>query len=256
MLSSVPADGLALRLLALGAGLQALGAGLLTPPRTRMPLGVAAGSGDPRRAWTRAERDHADRRSGMTWILMATGFTGALTLIFLYREAHRRFGTLFSATVRFSPKGGCTEAVVAEIKAARREVLVLAYSFSSKPIADALVEAKKRGVHVEIILDKSNEQETYSDLRFFQENGLAPLIDAHHAIAHNKTMIIDRRTLLTGSFNFTHQAEAENGENLLVIKGHPELVTQYRQDFAAHKAHSQAASEKGAQTPPPQRKAA
>ncbi len=190
----------------------------------------------------------------MTWILVATGFTGAFTLIFFYRAVHRRFGNLFSVTVRFSPKGGCTDTVLAELKAARREVQVLAYSFSSKPIADGLVEAKKRGVHVEIILDKSNEQETYSDLRFFQESGLAPLIDAHHAIAHNKVMIIDRKTLITGSFNFTHQAESENGENLLVIKGHPELVAQYRQDFSMHKSHSQAASAKGSHTP--ERKAA
>jgi len=185
----------------------------------------------------------------MTWVLIGTGFSGALTLLFFYRSLHRRFGTLFSAAVVFSPKGGCTERIVQELKSARREVLVLAYSFSSKPIADALVEAKKRGAHIEIILDKSNEQETYSDLRFFQENGLAPLIDAHHAIAHNKVIIVDRRTLITGSFNFTHQAEMENGENLLVIKGHPELVTQYRQNFATHKGHSQAPSEKGTQTP-------
>jgi phosphatidylserine/phosphatidylglycerophosphate/cardiolipin synthase-like enzyme len=190
----------------------------------------------------------------MTWILIATGFTGALTLLFLYRAVHRRFGTLFSVAVHFSPKGGCTEAVVATIKAARREVLVLAYSFSSKPIADALAEAKKRGVHVEIILDRSNEQETYSDLAFFRENGLAPLVDAHHAIAHNKVMLIDRKIIITGSFNFTHQAEAENGENLLIIKGHPELMAQYRQDFMSHKSHSQPASEKGSHTP--ERKAA
>jgi len=190
----------------------------------------------------------------MTWVLIATGFTGALTLLFTYRALHRRFGTLFSVAVHFSPKGGCTEAVLAQLQAARREILVLAYSFSSKPIADALVEAKKRGVHVEIILDRSNEQETYSDLGFFRENGLAPLIDAHHAIAHNKVMIVDKRTLITGSFNFTHQAEAENGENLLIIKGHPELVTQYRQNFLAHKSHSQAASEKGSHAP--ERKAA
>ena len=112
-----------------------------------------------------------------------------------------------------------------------------AYSFSSKQICDALVEAKKRGVHVLILLDKSNEVERYSDLHIFLEQSLEPLIDAEHAIAHNKIMVIDQKTIVTGSFNFTHQAEGENAENLLIIKGHPELAGQYHVNFLKHKDH-------------------
>jgi phosphatidylserine/phosphatidylglycerophosphate/cardiolipin synthase-like enzyme len=182
----------------------------------------------------------------MMWLLLATGFTGALTAIFLVRWIYRTFATAASVAVHFSPKGGATDAVVREVNAARREILVSAYSFSSKPIAEALVQAKTRGVQVEIILDRSNEQETYSDLQLFLDQGLAPLIDAQHAIAHNKVMIIDQRTLVTGSFNFTHQAEGENAENLLVVKGHPELVRSYRQDFMVHKSHSQVPSRRAA----------
>jgi phosphatidylserine/phosphatidylglycerophosphate/cardiolipin synthase-like enzyme len=185
----------------------------------------------------------------MMWVLLSTGFMGAWTLLFLFRHLCRRFGTMPSVTVYFSPKGGCTEAVLQELKIARREVLVLAYSFSSKPIAEALVAAKTRGVRVDIILDKSNEQETYSDLKLFQEQGLEPLIDAQHAIAHNKVIVIDQKTLITGSFNFTNQAEHENGENLLVIKGHRELVGHYRQNFSNHRAHSQPAGSKKAAAP-------
>jgi phosphatidylserine/phosphatidylglycerophosphate/cardiolipin synthase-like enzyme len=182
----------------------------------------------------------------MDWVLMATGFTGALTLVFLVRGVYRRFGWVPTVTAHFSPKGGCTEAVVHELKRARREVLVQAYSFTSEPLTEALIEAKKRGVDVEIVLDKSNEAERYSELNVLLEHGLAPLIDAQHAIAHNKIMIIDRRTLVTGSFNFTNQAEHENAENLLIIKGRPELVQHYRENFAAHKAHSQPATAKAA----------
>src|SRR6266851_26224 len=183
----------------------------------------------------------------MDWLLVATGFTGALTLLFLARRAYHKIKTPPSVSMHFSPKGGCTDAVVAEIKNAHREILVLAYSFTSKPIAQALVDAKLRGVHVEVILDHSNEKEAYSDLKFFVEQGLAPVIDPTHAIAHNKVMVIDGRTLITGSFNFTNQAEAENAENLLVIKGHPELVGAYRSNFQSHKAHSRAPEMKAAQ---------
>jgi phosphatidylserine/phosphatidylglycerophosphate/cardiolipin synthase-like enzyme len=175
------------------------------------------------------------------WIYMATGFTGAWTLVFLLRTGLRKLGWMSTTAVYFSPKGGCQEAVVKELRAARREILVQAYSFTSDPITLALIDAKKRGVHVELILDKSNETERYSELHVFLEKGLAPLIDAHHAIAHNKVMIIDRTTIVTGSFNFTNQAELENAENLLILKGYGELVQAYRQSFLAHKAHSKAA---------------
>jgi phosphatidylserine/phosphatidylglycerophosphate/cardiolipin synthase-like enzyme len=182
----------------------------------------------------------------MTWLQLATGFTGALTLVFLARIVYHRFATPPSVSVCFSPKGGCTDAVVRELKAARREVLVQAYSFSSKAISQALVDAKLRGLKVEILLDRSNEKEAYSDLPFLAEQGLTPLIDAEHAIAHNKVMVLDGRTVITGSFNFTHQAEAENAENLLVIKGHPDLARAYRDNFEAHKAHCQAPAGKAA----------
>jgi phosphatidylserine/phosphatidylglycerophosphate/cardiolipin synthase-like enzyme len=174
------------------------------------------------------------------WLLLATGFTGALTLVFLARRVHQWLVTPPAVAVYFSPKGGCTDAVVSELRHAHREVLVLAYSFTSQPIAQALLDAKRRGVHVEILLDRSNEHDTHSDMGALIKQGLTPHVDAQHAIAHNKVMIIDRRTVITGSFNFTHQAEAENAENLLVIKGHPQLVSAYRENFAAHKAHSQA----------------
>jgi phosphatidylserine/phosphatidylglycerophosphate/cardiolipin synthase-like enzyme len=176
----------------------------------------------------------------MDWLLLATGFTGGLTLVFLVRGVYRRLVTPASITAYHSPKGGCTDALVRELRQARREILVQAYSFTSKPVAQALIDAKARGVRVEILLDRSNEQETYTELSHFVQQGLTPLIDAHHAIAHNKVMIIDRRTLVTGSFNFTHQAEHENAENLVVIKGFPELVSLYCKNFADHKAHSHA----------------
>src|SRR6266478_2676672 len=108
----------------------------------------------------------------MEWLLVATGVTGGWTLIFGWRWLHRRFGTPPSIAVYHSPKGGCTDAVVKEVHKARKEVLVQAYSFTSKPIAEALIEAKKRGVHVEIVLDRSQEEEAYSDLPLLLEQGL------------------------------------------------------------------------------------
>ena len=77
--------------------------------------------------------------------------------------------------VYFSPKGGCTEAVVRELDAAKTSVLVQAYSFTSTPIAKALLMAHKRGVKVEVILDKSQRTEKYSEADFLVNVGIPNL---------------------------------------------------------------------------------
>jgi phosphatidylserine/phosphatidylglycerophosphate/cardiolipin synthase-like enzyme len=140
--------------------------------------------------------------------------------------------------VHFSPRGGCTEAVVQEIDAAKTSILVQAYSFTSAPIAKALVDAHKRDVHVEVILDKSQRTEKYSSADFVQHAGIPTYIDAEHAIAHNKVMVIDGQTVITGSFNFTSSAEDRNAENLLVIRS-PELAATYTANWNAHLKHSE-----------------
>jgi phosphatidylserine/phosphatidylglycerophosphate/cardiolipin synthase-like enzyme len=175
----------------------------------------------------------------LEWMLVGTGFTGALLIGLLVRAVRSRLIAETSVSSHFSPKGGCTDAIVRELNQARREILMQAYSFTCSTIATALAAARARGVAVKVILDRANEKETYSELGSLEKQGLDVLIDAHHAIAHNKIIIVDRHTIITGSFNFTRQAEHENAENLLVIKGRPNLVHEYVQNFLAHQAHSQ-----------------
>jgi phosphatidylserine/phosphatidylglycerophosphate/cardiolipin synthase-like enzyme len=175
----------------------------------------------------------------MQWVLIATGFTGALTLVFLLRRAYKFFVPPAETEVHFSPKGGCQDAIVKVLQRARKEILVQAYSFTADPITYGLVEAKKRGVHVEILLDRSNEEDAHSDLHILVDNQVTLLIDAKHAIAHNKIMVIDRKVVVTGSFNFTNQAEHENAENLLILTHHQDLVKHYLENYQAHKSHSQ-----------------
>jgi phosphatidylserine/phosphatidylglycerophosphate/cardiolipin synthase-like enzyme len=93
-----------------------------------------------------------------------------------------------------------------------------AYRSRSAPIAKALVEAHRRGVKVEVVLDKSQRTEKYSSATFVYNNGIPCFIDAQHAIAHNKVIVIDGLTVITGSFNFTKAAEDNTAENLLVIQ--------------------------------------
>ena len=142
------------------------------------------------------------------------------------------------AQVYFSPHGGCTEAVIKEIDQAKTEVLVQAYSFTSTPIAKALLNAHKRGVKIEAILDKSQRREKYTSATFFANSGIPTYIDDKHAIAHNKIMIVDRTTVITGSFNFTKAAEEKNAENLLIISS-ADMAKLYRENWLEHREHSE-----------------
>ena len=108
-------------------------------------------------------------------------------------------GTPPAIEVYFSPKGGCTESVVRELRAANQSVLVQAYSFTSVPIAKALVDAHKRGVKVQVILDKSQRTDKYSSATFLHNAGIPTSIDTAHAIAHNKIMVIDGEVVITRS---------------------------------------------------------
>jgi phosphatidylserine/phosphatidylglycerophosphate/cardiolipin synthase-like enzyme len=141
--------------------------------------------------------------------------------------------------VYFSPNGGATQAIINEISNAKTEILVQAYSFTSTPIAKALIEAHKRGVKVEAILDKSQRKETYTEATFLANMGVPTYIDDKHAIAHNKVMVIDKATVITGSFNFSKAAEEKNAENLLIIKS-KELASVYIDNYMKHKEHSEA----------------
>lgn len=138
----------------------------------------------------------------------------------------------------FSPDGGCTAAIVSALDAARISAHVQAYSFTSKPIAQALVQAYRRGVKVVAVLDKSQRTARYSEADFLAHAGIPTWIDAKHAIAHNKIMLIDGQTLITGSFNFTKAAERSNAENLLVISKIPNIYAAYETNFQKHLKHS------------------
>ena len=161
----------------------------------------------------------------------------ALTLALNLLAVNAAESYIVSTQVYFSPNGGTQDAVVRELNNAKKSVFVQAYSFTNQPIAKALVEAQRRGVDVYIILDKSNRTSKYSAADFTDHFGVETYIDDKHAIAHNKIMIIDKETVITGSYNFTKAAENSNAENLLIIRS-PLLADVYFGNWAEHQKHS------------------
>lgn len=135
-----------------------------------------------------------------------------------------------SVAIGFSP-GHAESLVVQTIASARQSILVASYSFTSKPIAQALVEANKRGVQVEVVLDKSQRTERYSSATFLANMGIPVRIDSRYAIMHNKFMVIDGKTVETGSFNYTSSAARRNAENVIVLRDNPQAAQVYAKEW-------------------------
>ena len=174
-------------------------------------------------------------KSAWTGLLAALLFTLSAFPVFAYDLTFKDT----PVSLYFSPKGGAQQAIVDAIGQAKETVHVQAFSFTSAPIAKALVDSAKRGVKVEAILDKSQRKATYTGATFLKNEGIPVYIDAAHAIAHNKVIVIDGQTVVTGSFNFTKAAEERNAENLLIIKDKG-LARLYMENWERHQDHSEA----------------
>jgi len=144
--------------------------------------------------------------------------------------------------VCFTPGQDCTTLIVDEISGARASILVQAYSFTSVPILSALKAAHARGVDVEVIVDQTSAKVSksgshYSAATYLTNAGIPVWVDIHVSIAHNKVMVLDGATVITGSFNFTAAAQHHNAENLLVIRD-PQLAAEYQANWESRRAVS------------------
>jgi len=141
-------------------------------------------------------------------------------------------------SVCFTPPSGCAQVVARLLDEARRSIRIQAYVMTSDIIARSLLNAAKRGVDVVILLDKSNRTSRYSAADFYSRAGIPVKIDSLHAIAHNKVIVIDESTVVTGSFNFTKAADTRNAENLLIVRD-AELTAKYLENWRTHDRHSE-----------------
>jgi phosphatidylserine/phosphatidylglycerophosphate/cardiolipin synthase-like enzyme len=141
----------------------------------------------------------------------------------------------------FSPLGKCAAHILREIEQAKKELFVAVYAFTSDDLAGALVQAKKRGVSVQVIIDREfdaaneNSKGKYFDAQRIplrRVSGLKMKAQEKDAgLMHQKFAVIDRKIVFTGSYNWTHSAESFNDENLLLFRDAGPLAEEYRRAF-------------------------
>lgn len=143
----------------------------------------------------------------------------------------------------FSPEDDTGALIIEAINNAKKQILVQTFSFTHRKIAQALIEAKKRGVDVQLLADGEQIRRMQRGLvPEIATAGIPTFVDRKHSSAHNKVMVIDadlpQAAVITGSFNFTHAAQYRNAENLLIFRGNPQLIQAYLNNWQHHRAHS------------------
>ena len=142
----------------------------------------------------------------------------------------------------FTPVDHADTMIIAAIDAAQRQILVQAYSFTHRRIADALVRAHRRGIDVAVIVDAGQARGDAAALRELVRGSVPLRYDHHHSAAHDKVMVIDTGlatcAVMTGSFNFTYAAQQRNSENALILRGNPPLCEAYFKNWRGHFNHA------------------
>lgn len=141
----------------------------------------------------------------------------------------------------FSPQGKCSSYIIRELEQAKKEILVAIYAFTSDELANAIVQARKRGVSIQVVVDRefdaANERSKGKVLEaqkilLRRVAGLKTgATEKEAGLMHQKFAVIDRRLVLTGSYNWTHSADTLNDENLLLFHDAAPLAEEYRKVF-------------------------
>ncbi len=150
-------------------------------------------------------------------------------------------------TVLFSPEDNIQRTLLGLINNAQRNILVQAYLFTDDTLANALIRAHKRGVNVEVLMDAQMLNNTRgSDGVRLSEAGIPVRLETRYENAHNKVMIFDHDTanaaVVTGSYNFTYNAQRSNAENVVIIRQSPAAIKRYVDNWRAHAADAVAYS--------------
>lgn len=132
--------------------------------------------------------------------------------------------------VYFSPDDGVVAHLIAQINDAQSSIDVLAFALTSDPLAEAMIKAMKRGVPVRVVIEKDQAGNTGSEVDHLLDGGVDLRIDRNPNSMHHKVILIDAKTVITGSYNFSRSAEETNDENVIIVHN-AELTADYLVEF-------------------------
>lgn len=133
--------------------------------------------------------------------------------------------------VYFSPEAEISTRLVELLEDADEQIVFLAYSFTSDDLAAAMLNQAQAGVSISGVFEAAQyRSNTGTEYDAFREAGLDVRLDGNPRNMHHKVMVIDGTITVTGSYNFSANAENRNDENLLIIHN-PEIAQAFLEEF-------------------------
>ena len=142
-----------------------------------------------------------------------------------------RFGDGMEIWTYFSPEGDTITPLLKAIQSAEKSIHFMAFSFTHDALGEAMRKQFKSGIEVQGVFE-ARQVDEYSEYESLKAAGLPVIKDKNKGAMHHKVIVIDAETVITGSYNFSKNAEKRNSENLLIIKGNREIAEAYLTEFA------------------------
>lgn len=159
---------------------------------------------------------------------MRRSFLTAILLLTL--SASSPFADDSDLKVLFSPHDECGREILERLSSAEKSIELAMYQLTSRALSNSLAMAARRGVTVRVFLDGENAEESYSKAGFLKKNGVFVKLEKGEGLMHNKFCVIDNKTVITGSYNWTVSADLKNDENIIIIES-DNIAKTYRKQF-------------------------
>jgi len=132
--------------------------------------------------------------------------------------------------VLFGSEDNVADALSAEIGKAQKSIKFMAFSFTHDGMGQAMMAQADRGVRLEGIFELRGSETKYSELPKFFCEGIPVRQDGNPRTFHHKVILLDDKTVITGSFNFSNNANKSNDENVVIVEN-PQIASLYLQEF-------------------------
>ena len=104
------------------------------------------------------------------------------------------------------------------LQGARKTIQVAMFTFTRVDFAKDLIDAKKRGVKVEVFLDHQSAKGTSAKIAaMLRKAGISIYTNPGQSILHYKFLVVDNETLVNGSANWTQAAFKQNDDCFMIL---------------------------------------
>ena len=132
--------------------------------------------------------------------------------------------------VLFAPEDEVISHIVPYLQKAAKSIHFMAFSYTQDDLGKAMLERHKKGVDVKGVFEATGSDTEYSEMPALYCAKVPVLKDGNPAFLHHKVIIVDERIVITGSLNFSDNANESNNENVIIIDN-PDIAQLYEQEF-------------------------